>query len=76
MVLYVGIIGQKQCMVIVRELTPEMTVLEIVSIISLEDGNLIFGPSNENPRHGTIINYFFGTDDYQIFPIPAFLIKR
>jgi hypothetical protein len=76
MVLYLGIIGEKQYMVIVRELTSEMVVLEFVSIISLKDGYLIFEPFNGNPRKGTTINYFFGTDDYQIFPIPAFLIKR
>ena len=76
MVLYVGIIGENPYMGIVRELTSEMVVLEFVCIISLEDGYLIFKPFNGNPRKGTTINYFFGTKDYQIFPIPAFLIKR
>ena len=76
MVLYVGFPGEKQYMAIVRELTPEMTVLEIVSIISLKDGYLIFEPFNGNPREGTTIEHIFGESDNEIFPIPAFLVKR
>ncbi len=76
MVLYVGISGEKQYMGIVRELTPEMAVLEIVSIISLNNGYLIFEPFNGNPREGTIIEHIFGKSDIEIFPIPSFLVKR
>jgi hypothetical protein len=76
MLLYLGIIGEKPFMGIVRELTPEMATIDILSFIDLEDGNLIIQSLIGNPRKGTSINYFFGDDLCQIFPIPAFLIKR
>jgi len=74
--LYMGIPGERQYMVIVRELTPVMAVLEFVSIISLENGYLKFEPFNGNPREGTAIKYTFGSSSPKIFTIPAFLIKR
>jgi hypothetical protein len=72
MLLYLGFFGERPFMGIVRELTPEMATIDILSFIDLEDGYLIIKPL----RNGSAINYFFGTDGYQIFPIPAFLIKR
>lgn len=76
MVLYVGFPGEKQYMAIVKELTPEMAMLEIVSIISLKNGYLIFEPFNGNPREGSTIEHIFGKSDIEIFPIPSFLVKR
>jgi len=74
--LYVGIPGQRQYMAIVRELTPEMVVLDIASIISLKNGYLNFEPFNGHWIEGTAIQCFFGISNPQIFRIPAFLIKR
>jgi hypothetical protein len=74
--LYGGVSGNLPYMVIVREITPEMTVLEIASIISLKNGYLKFEPFNGHWSEGTAIQYIFGRSNTQIFRIPAFLVER